>query len=196
MPNFVGYFLTLFLSSLLSQGCTSQPPIQTYPEITFSHLQTFKVNVGKIEVENRFRRPLKAPHIEHLLSMPPSKALEQWLRDRFKPVGRSGTLRLIIEDAKVTEMNLDLDTSFKGHMTKQQSKLYKMIIRASLELRDTNGETLGTASSIAERSITTREDISINERQKLWLETVINLVNDFNQSIEPSIHSYLGVWLR
>ena len=196
MSNFISSFLLIFFSISLIYGCTTPDPIQQFPEITFSHLRSVKINVAKIEVENRFHAPLEAPHIEHLLPMPPSKAMEQWLRDRFQPVGASGTLRLVIEDAKATVAPLSLDKSLRGTLTKQQSQLYQMVARGTLKLEDTNGKVLSSAGAYAERSITTREDITLNTRQKLLLETVIDLMNDFNESIEPNIQSYLKHWLR
>lgn len=196
MRKFVNVSASLFLCITLIGGCLAEAPIQRLPKITFSHLQAFRVDVAKIEVENRFRAPITAPHIEHLLPTSPTKAMEQWFKDRFQPVGTSGALRLVIEDARAIEKPLHLDKSFKGQFTKQQSQLYEMTTQASLHIIDVDGNILDTAKAKAERSITTREDISLNDRHKLWLETVSALMNDFNESIEPYIQSYLKNWLR
>jgi len=196
MPSFISCCISLLLTIGLVCGCETQTPIESSPEITFSHLQAIKIDVATIEVENRFQAPLTAPHIEHLLPTPPSKAMEQWLRDRFTPVGRSGTLRMVIDDASATATPLDLDKSLTGQLTKQQSQLNEMNVHATLQLKDANGNILGTAAAKAERSITTREDISLNDRRNLWLESVSQLMNDFNRSMEPNIQLYLKPWLK
>ena len=186
--------MTLFIGLL--SACASPAPTQRLPEITFSHLQVYKVDVAKIEVENRYSAPLKAPHIVHLLPTTPEKALERWLKDRFQAVGQTGSLRLIIEDARATETALTLDKSLKGHLMKQQSQRYDMAVLATLHMRDRTGKTIGTAGARAERSITAREDISLKDREKLWFDTVDKLMTDFNKVMEANVQSYLSRWLR
>ena len=174
----------------------SPAPTQRLPEITFSHLQVYKVDVAKIDIENRYTASLKAPHIVHLMPTAPDKALEQWLKDRFQAVGRTGSLRLIIDEARATKTALSLNTSLKGRLTKQLSQRYDMALRATLDMRDERGRTMGTASARAERSITAREDISLNDREKLWFDTVNLLMTDFNKTMEVNVQSYLSRWLR
>ena len=177
-------------------ACASPAPTQRLPDITFSHLQVYKVDVAKVEIENRYTAPLKAPHIVHLMPVAPDKVLEQWVKDRFQAVGRTGSLRLIIEDARATETGLTLDKSLKGRLTKQQSKRYDIAVLATLHMRDGTGKTIGTARARAERSITAREDISLNDREKLWFDTVNLLMTDFNKAMEVNVQSYLSRWLR
>ena len=131
----------------LLSACASPVLTQRVPQITFSHLQVYKFDVAKIEIENRYNAPLKAPHIVHLMPTPPGKALEKWLKDRFQAVGQTGSLRLIIEEARATKTALSLNTSLKGRLTKQQSQRYKMALRAKLHMRDEKGKTIGTASA-------------------------------------------------
>ena len=126
----------------------------------------------------------------------PSKALEKWVKDRFQAVGQSGSLRLIIEDARATETALTLDKSLKGRLTKQQSQRYDMAVLATLHMRDGTGRAIGTASAHAKRSITAREDTSLNDREKLWFDTVNLLMIDFNTVMELQVQSYLSRWLR
>ena len=180
----------------LLSACASPVLTQRVPQITFSHLQVYKFDVAKIEIENRYNAPLKLPHIAHLMPTTPGKALEQWLKDRFQAVGRTGSLRLIIEEARATKTALSLNTSLKGRLTKQQSQRYDMALRATLDMRDEKGRTMGTASARAERSITAREDISLNDREKLWFDTVNLLMTDFNKTMEVNVQSYLSRWLR
>ncbi len=177
-------------------ACASPMPTQRLPEITFSHLQVYKVDVAKIEVEHRYIAPIKSPHIVHLMPAAPDKALEQWVKDRFQAVGQIGSLRLVIEDVRATETALTLDRSLKGRLMKQQSQRYDFAVMATLLMRDGTGRTIGTARARAERSITAREDISLNEREKLWFDTVTLLMTDFNKAMEVNVQAYLSRWLR
>ncbi|MBT3661922.1 MAG: hypothetical protein HOA30_14735 [Rhodospirillaceae bacterium] len=186
----------IILAATLLGACETSPPTQRLPEITFSHMPAFNVDVAKIEIENRFASKLSAPHIEHLMPLAPAAAVEQWAKDRVKAVGRGGTLRMIIEDASARETTLQKDTSFKGKLTKQQSHRYDMAVRATLELKDDSGKVLAAAGANASRSITAREDVTLNEREKIWFETVDLLMKDFNREMEANTKNYLGQWLR
>lgn len=186
----------LLVAGALLGACAAPAPTQRLPDMTFVHLQALSIDVAKIEIENRFSAPAAPPHVEHLAPVSPAAALEQWATDRFRPVGRAGVMRLIIEDAKATETSLALDKSLKGRLTKQQSRRYDASVRATLELKNAAGVTLGSASASAERSITAREDISLNDREKLWYETVDLLMDDYNVVMEANVRRFLKRWLR
>jgi len=186
----------LAVAGVMLGACGTSTPTQRLPEMTFAHLQTISVDVAAFEVINQFNPPLAAPHIEHLMPTSPAVALQQWLKDRFKGVGKTGTLRLIIEDARATETTLTKNESLKGKFTKQQSQRYDMTVKATMELRGIAGDLLASTTAQAEQSITAREDISLNDREKLWFDTVSQLMASFNQAMEANIRTYMGRWLR
>jgi len=61
---------------------------------------------------------------------------------------------------------------------------------------DANGIERGTATAAASRSITVREDISLNEREKTWFRIVDRLLADFNSEMEANLRQHLAPWLR
>ena len=190
-------FSALTLSLLfLTLACETPVATQKLPKITFVHLQPFSIDVASIEIVNQFNSTLKSPHIEHRLPTSPATALVQWVKDRLKATGKVGKLRVFIEDASATETRLDLDNSLKGQFTKQQSHLYKFSLRATILLTNASGIHLGSAKATATRSTTIREDISLNERQRVWFDLVDRLINDFNRQMEANLNQHLGGWLR
>ena len=187
----------LVLASVFLVGaCETPMATQRLPDITFAHLSVFRVDVASVEVDNRFAPPLKAPNVEHRLSTTPAKAMKQWAKDRLNPVGQSGKLRFLIEDASAVETAIGRDKSLKGHFTKQQSHRYDFAVRATLSLTDANGIERGTATAATSRSITVREDISLNEREKTWFRIVDRLLADFNSEMEANLRQHLAPWLR
>ena len=136
------------------------------------------------------------PNIEHRLPTPPATALVQWGKDRLKVVGNSNTLKVFIEDASATEIPLNRDESLKGHFTKQQSHAYSTSLRATFLLTNSYGVVIASAKATATRSTTIREDLSINERERVWFDRVDHLMSDFNRQIEVSLKQHLGNWLR
>ncbi|MEK9752998.1 MAG: hypothetical protein VW338_07275 [Rhodospirillaceae bacterium] len=182
--------------SALTAGCETQVEIQRLPDITFAHLPPFRLDVAQIAVESRFTAPVAAPHIETRLPTSPGKALRQWTKDRLKAVGGTGALKLIIQDASATRTELPRDDSLKGKFTKQQAERYDMAVKASLVLSDGSGAERATALAQASRSISVREDVSLNDRERIQFDLVDRLLADFNTEMETSIRQHLAAWLR
>jgi len=188
--------MTAACALLALAGCETPVNVQNLPDITFAHLAPIPMNVASVQVENRFHPPLALPHVEHRIPVAPAKALTQWAKDRIKPVGTSGTAKLIIEDAGVTETKLERDESLKGTFTKQQSHRYDLAVRASLVMLDAAGAERGVSEARSSRSITVREDLSLNDWEKTLFETTDHLLTDFNTEMESNIRRHLADWIR
>ncbi|MDD9877562.1 MAG: hypothetical protein OXR84_09005 [Magnetovibrio sp.] len=186
----------LAVAAFIVAGCETPVETQRLPELTFSHLPVFQLDVAAVQIKHAYKAPLKAPHVEHLLPVAPAQALEQWAKDRIKAVGTSGVAVLVIEDARATETQLAKDTSLKGKFTKQQSHRYDMRVRASLELSDRVGNKRASAGANASRSVTVREDVTLNEREKTWFTTVDQMMRDFNREMDSNVRRYMGRWIK
>lgn len=179
-------------------GCTTPAPTQTLPQITFAHLVPLEFDVEKVEVDNRYKAPNDPSYIEDRFPTPPASAIRIWAIERLKPVGAagSGTLRVVIKRASVQEEKLDIDKGIKGAFTKEQSNRYTLMIDADVVILDSVGKQVGFSSAKASRSTTTREDISLNDREKQWFEMTEKTMGDFNTEMESNIRQYLAKYLR
>ncbi len=185
-------------ASLALAGCSTPAPVQTLPQITFAHLAPLLFDVETVEVDNRYKAPNDPRYIEDRFPTPPASAIRIWAIEHLKPVGASGsgTLRVVIKRASVEEEKLDIDKGIKGAFTKEQSNRYTLMIDADVVLLDSTGKQVGFSSAKASRSITTREDISLNDREKLWFEMTEKTMGDFNTEMESNIRQYLAKWVR
>ena len=203
MPNpLKTVFAVIAILGLLG-ACQTPAPTQTFADITFAHLQPLNINVASVEVENTYKAGSEPGHVEDRFPVSPAKALERWVIDRLKPVGGpdSGKLRLIITDAGVIETALAKDTTTKGLFTKQQSHRYNLEAGGRLEIYDAascraESDSRGFSAAKATRSITTREDISLNDREKIWFTATEKLMADFDREMENNVRQYLGAWLK
>jgi len=185
-------------AALTLSACSSPAPTQTLPQMSFAHLGTLNFNVETIEIDNRYKAPTDGTYIEDRFSTPPATAIRTWAIQRLKPVGEigSGSLRVVINQASVKETDLKRDESFKGTFTKQQTNRYDLALDIALEIIDATGKQVGFSAAKASRSITTSEDISLNDREKRWFETTEKSMNDLNTEMESNIRRYLAAWLR
>ena len=185
----------IFLAAAVLAACETPPPVDKLPELTYTHLGPFSFNAGAMQVVTGYIPPMKAPNVDHLLPTPPLKALKRWAGDRLFVGGGKGLVRFTIANAAVTETALKVKKGLQGAFHKEQSERYDAIIEASLEMLDDRGFRLGFASARVSRSMTVREDATLNERRRVQFELIENLMKDFNAEIERNIRQYLGKWL-
>ncbi len=188
----------LISTGFVLAGCSTPATVQTLPEMSFVHLGALNFNVEKVEIDNRYKPSSDGNHVEDRFATSPVVAIRTWAQDRLKPVGTagSGTLRVIVNDASVKETDLKLDKSLKGTFTKQQSNRYDLNLDVALEILDASGKPVGFSAAKAFRSITTGEDMSLNDREKRWFEMTEKSMDDFNNEMESNIRRYLAGWLR
>ena len=64
-------------------------------------------------------------------------------------------------------------------------------LAAKVELRDAAGGRSGVVSAEATRSRTVSENLSLNERDKVWFEITEAMINDLNGELETAINQFL-----
>ncbi|KAF0142463.1 MAG: hypothetical protein FD153_617 [Rhodospirillaceae bacterium] len=158
---------------ILLTGCQTAEPVQRLPELRFNHLLPIKIDVGAIEVLS---------HHE-----------PQWAHDRLKAVGSSERRAVfIVRQAHVVEKQLAADMDFTRYFKKQQSERYDAHLDVVLEIRDENGRAIGEATATANRGRTVAEDITPNERDRIWQEMVEALLIDMNNVLESAMQQHLA----
>lgn len=175
---------------------SAKPPMQKLPEISFANLRPFQLDVGRLEIVSEFVAPGRSPHIEHLMPVSPEGALQRWAQDRLKPIGRSGSARLVIKDAKVVEVPLATDKGLTGAFKKEQEIRYDANVDAVLQILDERGMVQGETAARASRSRTVAEGITLNERDRVLYDISESLAKEIDRQMSLSIQSYLGRWLR
>ena len=189
-------FASLFAAVFLLAGCATEVQKPGFSQISFAHLQPISLNVARIEVENRYVSPATRPNVEHEFPVSPAAVASNWGRDRLRAVGRSGVARVIVRRASVVEVPLKRTTGVTGAFTRDQSERYDAIIDMMVELRDANGTVRVTAESAAKRTRSVSENISLNEREKIWFEMTETMMGDLNTALENQIRIHMKEWIR
>ena len=184
--------------ALALTGCQNAVQVQKLPELTFSHLTAIHLDISSLDVAEDYKSSMSPPNVELTFPTPPMRALKNWTTSRLKASGSTSKDRavLVITDASVIESSLKRDTSLKGTFTKQQTEKYTLNVSAHLDIIGQNGSRKASAITTTSRSTTVGENLSINEREKLWHDTTEALINDFDQKMSTSIEQYLGNWIK
>lgn len=187
--------LTLMIVVILA-GCAKAPPVPTYPEITFQHLNPIMLNVSEIKIVNEFRPTLKAPNVEHELPVKIDQSVRNWVRDRLQAAGNSGAVATVtIKDASAVEERLEKQGGIKGVVTTSQSELYKFHVLVEVKVSEISGAS-GFVTAEATRTKSVPEGITLNQREQTFYTQVDALMQGFDVEMEKNIRSFLGNYIR
>lgn len=187
--------LALVLGLSLS-ACEATVPNPVFPELTFQHLGPINLNVASLEISSSYKAPMAAPNVEHLFPTTPSNALKRWAEDRLVATGSGSRGHFTILEASVRETALKTQEGIKGAFTKDQSERYDGLLEARLQIFDDKDASLGFVTAKVSRSITVREDATVNDREQAWFELNEAMMKSINAELEKNITQYLEGWLK
>ncbi|HYD30508.1 MAG TPA: hypothetical protein VEB64_06570 [Azospirillaceae bacterium] len=172
-------------------GCV-QKAVEPPPPLTFTQHGTVSLDVAQVMVVPEYQPRMTPPNVEHLSPMPPTDAVGRWASDRFRAAGRSGVLRVIVKDASIKEVQLPRTQGLSGFFTKDQAWRYDGRLEVELVAQQPDRNSFqGYASAIVSRSVTVPEDISIAERERIWLNLTRQMMDDLNARFEDGIRTNL-----
>jgi hypothetical protein len=187
--------LMIGFSALLAACSNSSPPMQRFPELTFRNMPPVQLDVGRVEVVSQFQPPAQAPHIEYDMPVSPENAVKRWVQDRLQPIGRTGTLRVIVRDASATETPLKTDKSFTGMFKKEQAADIDMSVDIAIQMLDDHQYVTAEVTGQQSRSHSELEGMKLNDRDKMLYEMVEDLMKGLNNELDGKIHAAFGPWL-
>ncbi|MBI3507922.1 MAG: twin-arginine translocation signal domain-containing protein [Proteobacteria bacterium] len=179
-------------------ACAQLPPTPQFPPFSYSALGRFTFEAERLEVVQEYQAPLAPPNIEHLFAQRPDETLKRWANDRLAVTGRGDRLvRFVIVDARVTETQLPRETGVRATFTNEQAQRYDGRIEAAVELRQLRGNFRdGFASAAATRTRSVAENISLNDRERVWYEMVGQMMSDINAELDRQIRANMPRFLQ
>jgi hypothetical protein len=181
------------LLALALAACKTPPDRQQFPEITFQHLQPFRLDVARIQIVDGYQ-PDPANDVGSQFPESPAAVARQWGQDRLLAVGQQGEAIYTITLAKATQTPLPRSTGITGMTHKDQSDRFDLQITVNLEVR--SGGKSGAVTGQAARSQTVREDMTLNQREAVLFRLLDVTIKDVNAQMEKLIPHYLGGFLR
>jgi hypothetical protein len=174
-------------------SCKTPPDRRQFPEITFQHLQPFRLDVARVQIVDGYQ-PDPANDIGSQFPESPAAVARQWGEDRLLAVGQQGEAIYTITLAKATQTPLRRTTGITGMTHKDQSDRFDLQITVNLEVR--SGGKSGAVTGQAARSQTVREDMTLNQREAVLFTLLDVTMKDVNAQMEKLIPQYLGGFVR
>lgn len=185
----------ILASIILIAACTMPMEQRPMPRLTYTQYPVTNINVGSIQIVEKYAMPMQNPNIEHLMPQPLPQAVADWARKRFKATGSAGTMVITINQASVVRQDLPKTDGVKGWFTVDQSERYDA--RVSVEFRvDGTGHESGSGVVNLTRGQTIAENTSIEERDRIWTHMEEVLLTDLDASTQKTLQEKIGFALR
>jgi len=184
----------LGLSATALAACTTPPPAPRYPQLTFTHLPAFRLNAARLDVVEAYAPAPGARDVAAGMSVPPAEAARRWASDRLSPRGPAGEIVFTITDASVIEVPLKRTTGLRGVVTDDQSERYDGHLAARINISDGRGGR-GEVKAEVSRSRTVAENISLNDRDRVWFEITDEMIKDLDKELDVAIRNFLQPFL-
>jgi hypothetical protein len=186
----------LLSAALLLVACESTPQRPTFADIRFTDEPPIRIDAAGVDIERVFRSTLQAPFVEHLFPVTPERAMESWARDRLQATGTNRRVRVRIIDASVKEIELPRTTGISGAFTTDQAQRYDATAEMSVDLMSDRGFPERSVSAKASRSRSVAENITPNDRERVWYELTRALMADLDAELERQIRSNFGFYVQ
>lgn len=111
-------------------GCGEEAPA-SYPEPSYDHLVTLNLNVGRIDIDDRWAPRGASRRMEFLAPVTPRTALRRMAQDRLVAGGTAGRAVFVIDDASIIRAPQHYEGRFE----------------VRLDLADDSGNRLGQATA-------------------------------------------------
>lgn len=174
------------LLAAVAAACAIDDPSNRFASITYEHLPDINLDVGEVQVEQAYKATTEAPNVGHRFPLHPKDAAIRWGQDRLVAKGDRLTFRYIVRQASAIETELKKSTGVTGLLTTDQSERYEVHIVIDMQILD-GRQIQGNATAEARRSTTVPEDITLNEREKVWYKLTEDTMNDLNDQLEETI---------
>ena len=187
-------FVILVFAS--ASACETNVVRTLIPDLSFSHLPTFKFAVAEIIIKDYRADAKEEANIEARFPIPISDALKQWTEDRLIAAGGTNIMLVVIEEARVSSELLEIDKDLEALFTVEQAERITAVLRVKIQIVDKEGKVVAFTRAECTRSRTIGENISLNERDGIYNEITTVLMNDFNTSQEQEIHKYFKSYTK
>ncbi len=157
----------------------------------------YRLNIAHIKVVEEYKSPRRLPNVEHLADVTPAAAVGQWAQVRLLPAGNAGRLEVVIQDASVVKKELPKQKKgLAGAFTKEQTEEYQGVLAVQLKLyNERRILPVAHVEVTAHLSHTLREDATLLDRERLYHQMTVELMQEVERQLDNNIRRYFSGYL-
>jgi len=171
-------------------ACNAPPPHPQYPDIRFTGQPPIGLAVNTVSLREDYAPSSAPPHVETQFPVTPMHAIENWAHDRLSATGGADRVVVDVTDASVVETALPRTEGMQGWFTNDQSERYDITVQVTINVVDSNGLVIRTATAHASRSQTVAENISPDQRDQTWYDMTKDVMTAFDHQMESEIRNH------
>ncbi len=190
--SLMGMLIVAGLAAPLAACDNEPPPRQNFADLHFTNEPPLRLAVASIEINDEYRPNFDPPHYEQRFPIPLPHVADNWARDRLRAVGTSGRAVAVIIDASAVEISLPKESGISATFTDQPDTQYNARVGIRVEARDDRGGTARMAEAHAERSVTTVEGTTLDERDRMLYQMESELMTELDRQLETQIRNNFG----
>lgn len=177
-------------------GCSSDVPSSQHPKLTFAHLPPIPLNVARVDIVNaEMTAAGTGKRVDQQFPVHPNAALQQWAKDRLRPVGGNGVARFIITQSRVDEVELPTTGGVRGALTTEPAQRYDGVMEVTLEMVGGAGSGPDAVATKVQRQHSVQEKVTLADREQQWFAMIDNMMQDFNRAFEGQIRNNLSQYV-
>jgi hypothetical protein len=194
MVNKATRYMATALAVIFLSGCNISPPEQATPDLTFEQVAPVFLGVSQIRFVDEYQMPMAAPHVEHFFKSPPGTVVKQLVEKQVRATGTEHVLRVVIEDAAVTEKSLKTTPGVEGIFKVEPAVTYNARMALRFEMIDDAAPDviLGHARVTATRSTTLLEGLSPADRDRAFFTLTEQMMADISRGIQTTVRDTFG----
>lgn len=171
-----------FIGAVTMGACAGTPHPEGKPIAarTYEHLEPLTLNAAQVDIQQLYDANADPQDVALQLVQPAHTALIDFAQNRFQAGGGIDTLRMVIEDAKVTKRIIQPENTALRWTGLANEEEYSFNVVIGL-YRIAPGAYSGPGATISmKRAITIPESTSLAEREKDLSDFVQKMVADFD----------------
>lgn len=171
-------------------ACSAPPPHPQYADVRFTNQSPIALAVNTVSLREDYTPSATPPHVETQFPVTLMHAMENWAHDRLSATGGTDRAVVDITEASVVETSLPRTQGMQGWFTTDQSERYDMTVRATINIIDSTGLVVRTATAHASRSRSVAENVSPDQREQTWHDMTKDIMADFDHQMENEIRNH------
>ena len=183
------FYTYLFLFFL---GCQ---PIEKIENVVFDYDQFSKFDIlsNSIDINLIFEKKISNPYIGYTLDTSPSERIINWINDNFKAIGNENKFEIKILDASLSQTQFQ-NEDLKSFDEKTNYK-YELFFLVEFNLYDNSSNLVASTLVESNRSTTSGQYISIEEKENIINDLVYQSLFDFSEESKRLLIKYMGDYI-
>jgi len=185
----INFFVCLFIFTFIF-SCKSTEMVE---KVVFDYFQFEKITFlsNSIDINNNYNPTFEEPYIDHQMNQNPSYRLIEWINNNVKGVGTENKLIIIIKEASISTEEIESEKKISGIFKKPNEIKYELNYELLFMMYDDFDNTIGKANVKINRSTTSANLISLDERDRILDNLVYQGLRDLIDKSNVTIKKYL-----